>query len=193
VIADQVGASRAVQTTTWKKYPCTKHVVIFLLFPATASQIQTATFVIYKPLETENDEGESGESSGPDEPNLTFELIPLDKYGIESRRDLMSFWWAYHSHASAFWNGYPVLHSLPEPLADTSAPSFVGLFSGKKTMAVVLRIPLFTFLKVEDGEISWNRNQDAHVPSEQKSLCHPDQPFHYESLQWQTAAPHGVS
>jgi hypothetical protein len=157
-IVSRIGDARSVQSCSWKNFPCDEHLVIFLLFPATPDQIRETTSFIQEAVRKETvklkstDLDESDFESDLDEPKMTFELIPWDKHGIRSRRDLMTFWSSYYySRVGSFWAGIPALNLLLQPITDVSDPSFVEVSSNNKTVGVASRTTLDRLIKSGTG------------------------------------------
>ncbi|KAJ6188711.1 hypothetical protein N7519_003619 [Penicillium mononematosum] len=195
-IADRL--SSPVKMPIWDRRPGRTHLVIFVLYHTTTEElhntqktIQDALSSIMEKVATDWEKDNEFQCSKPwktDIPEMTAELIPWDRHGLRTRRELVAFWKEYHMWYTTFgWNNEDgALVYLSEPISDIDSAQLgvSRLFGLGDKPAMSFRRPLSTIC-AETARLG-RLSLPSPSSSEIEILYHPDKPWFSVQTPWET-------
>ncbi|OQE40214.1 hypothetical protein PENCOP_c006G06358 [Penicillium coprophilum] len=197
--------STPIRMPVWKRRPGETHLVIFLLYHATAHELEKTQRTLEESLPAifpaemvtkTMSEGEWIYETVPwytKNPNMTLELIPWDRHRIKTRLDLMDFWDEYRVWDAKLGarSGIMPLVYLRKPLSDLDEAQFnVLTIKSLYPSPVIMRHLVFEELCTDlvycgcIDPYGGASEDDAHEKGAEEELWHPEQPFFINPPLW---------
>lgn len=168
-LADDDGSPRPFQKSVWERLPDDSHRVIFLLFPATISQVRHMDNLIQDFTQQKYTEGQ----------NISVELVTQDTHHINTCREMITFWNEFQLWSPGVgYNLRMPLQFIREPFCTLRSALF-GSVAGtdddpviimRKELRQIITAPQDTEPLTDDG------------PNE--NLCDPNKPFYRTHPRW---------
>ncbi|KAJ5082421.1 hypothetical protein N7532_011464 [Penicillium argentinense] len=204
-----------ISMPAWDSPPSEKHMVIFILFDATADELANIHSEIQKAIPASFQGNKrrimNTDPNGTSDylmttykriPHMTFELIPWQRHHMFSRRDLAAFWSEYRlwdARCVAREDSFPFLY-LTSPYESIDSALFGAMICENEerndAMALLTgRLKLGSICRSMHrcGDIRWFDATDLE-PSDvdrglgyEEKLRHPDQPFYCDFSVWEPA------
>lgn len=196
-----------VNMPIWERNPDASHLVIFVLFETTATQLEImqseieenipSAFRIHELMRDPFRDVDFLQYEGP--PSMTVELIPWEKHRISNRRDLFKVWDEHR-----LWDGpwkylrttviFPLLY-LMEPFSGMESTHFGVLGQNTNwTMTVPSTVPTVINCRLKLGDLCRAFHRTRNIAMEGfdhfdfsdplwgwfdvEELSHPDEPFY---------------
>lgn len=169
----------------WERRQSREHLLVFLLFPTTTSELQRNHAIIQDAL-NKLAEGEHGGRKG-----MSVELIPQHRHQARSRREVLELWEKFRLHEGDERAGDPVLNVLLGPIEDPDMGSaqFAAVCSEHRHATYMIRAPLNSIVRIKWKEhFYFIQEEFERLEIKQvEGVCDPDQPWYFNPPSWRPA------
>lgn len=169
----------------WERQQSREHLLVFLLFPTTTSELQRNQAIIQEELNKIIQREYDGRKE------MSVELISQDRHQAWSRREVLELWEKFRQHEGDARAGDPVLNVLLSPIEDQhiSSAQFAAVCSQIRYATYMIRVPLSSIARIKWAEHYKFMQEDFVRLGIEKieGVCDPDQPWYYNPPSWRPA------
>ncbi|KAJ5648615.1 hypothetical protein N7490_004987 [Penicillium lividum] len=184
-VISQSDSAVSAKMPLWNRRQSRRHLIIFLLFPTTASELQRNHTIIQDALNNLA-EGDHGGRKG-----MSVELISQHRHQARSRREVLELWEEFRLHEGDERAGDPVLNVLLGPIEDQDIGSalFAAVCSEHRHAKYMIRAPLSSIVRIKWKEHFYFIQEELErlELNQIEGVCDPDQPWYFNPPSWRPA------